>query len=152
MRILVVEDDENKKSRILEYLRSRHPQSDFVCAGSLVSGLRAAKQTKPDLVILDMTLPNYDANGSDLDGKMHAFGGKEYLRQTARMTADSKIIVLTQFESFGEAPNVTGLKDLDAELRTRFPENYMGAVYYHASIDDWMDQLDSIIFALGEEQ
>lgn len=152
MRILVVEDDENKKSRILEYLRSRHLQSDVVCAGSLVAGLRAAKQTTPDLVILDMTLPNYDGNGSDLDGKMHAFGGKEYLRQTARMAADTRIIVLTQFESFGEAPHVTSLKDLDDELQTRFSENYMGAVYYHASIDDWMDQLDSIISSLGNKQ
>ncbi len=148
MRFLVVEDDDNKRRNILEFLGVHFTGIEVVQSASLVTGLREARRISPDLVILDMTLPNYDSNGPDPDGRMHAFGGKEFLRQMARMAGTSKVIVLTQFESFGEAPNVTGLVDLDAELRQKFPALYVGAVYYHASINEWEKNLKSMIESL----
>lgn len=145
MRILVVEDDENKRRQVLDFFKANYAAEELIWSSSLVTGLREAKRCSPDLVILDMTLPNYEASGLELDGRMHAFGGKEFLRQTARMSASCKVIVVTQFESFGEAPQVTGLSDLDAELKARFPEHYVGAVYYHASINEWTDHLKAMI-------
>lgn len=148
MRILLVEDDENKRRQVLDFLKSNFANDEIVCSASLVTGLREAKRFSPDLVVLDMTLPNYETNGPELDGKMHAFGGKEFLRQTARRSGTGKVIVLTQFESFGEAPNVTGLADLDSDLRLRYPDHYAGAVYYHASINEWANSLKSMIESL----
>lgn len=148
MRFLVVEDDENKRRRILDFLNSYFADDEVIHSASLVTGLREAKRVSPDLVILDMTLPNYESSGPDPDGRMHAFGGKEFLRQMARMPGTSKVIVLTQFESFGEAPNVTGLNDLDADLKLKFPEHYVGAVYYHASINEWEKSLKTMIEGL----
>ena len=148
MRFLVVEDDENKRRSILDFLGTYYAEDDVIWSASLVAGLREAKRTSPDLVILDMTLPNYDSNGPDPDGRMHAFGGKEFLRQMARMSGTSKVIVVTQFESFGEAPNVTGLSDLDADLKLKFRDHYVGAVYYHASINEWERNLKMMIEGL----
>lgn len=148
MRFLVVEDDENKRRSILDFLQANYGDDEVIYSASLVTGLREAKRISPDLVILDMTLPNYDSSGPDPDGRMHAFGGKEFLRQMARMSGTSKVIVLTQFESFGEAPNVTGLSDLDADLKLKFPEHYIGAVYYHASINEWGNSLKTMIESL----
>jgi hypothetical protein len=51
------------------------------------------------------------------------------------------VIVITQFESFGEPPDNKGLAELDAELKEKFPELYKGAIYYHASIFDWSKEL-----------
>ncbi|WP_207589225.1 response regulator [Agrobacterium deltaense] len=148
MRILVVEDDENKRREVHEFLRSNYPADELMFGSSLVAGLREAKRSSPDLVILDMTLPNYEARGMELDGRMHPFGGKEFLRQIARTSASCKVIVLTQFESFGEAPNVTRLADLDAELKSKYSKHYVGSVYYHASIDEWAKNLNSMIQGL----
>jgi DNA-binding NarL/FixJ family response regulator len=148
MRFLVVEDDENKRRSILDFLNAHYANEEVIWSASLVTGLREAKRLSPDLVILDMTLPNYDASGPDPDGRMHAFGGKEFLRQMARMSGTSKVIVVTQFESFGEAPNVTGLNDLDADLKLKFPGHYVGAVYYHASINEWQKNLETMIEGL----
>lgn len=145
MRFLVVEDDENKRRNILNFLGAFYADSIVVYSASLVTGLRELKRQGADIVILDMTLPNYDSNGPDPDGRMHAFGGKEFLRQMARMSVRSQVIVLTQFESFGEAPNVTGLSDLDTDLKLKFPLHYVGAVYYHASINEWEGSLKTMI-------
>ena len=145
MQFLVVEDDENKQRSILDFLARHYGAASVECSASLVTGLRELKQGAFDIVILDMTLPNYDSSGPDPDGRMHAFGGKEFLRQMVRMSNGGKVIVLTQFESFGEAPNVTGLTDLDADLRLKFPKHYVGAVYYHASINEWEERLKTLI-------
>jgi len=151
MRFLVVEDDENKRRSILDFLSTHYADQEVIWSASLVTGLREAKRVSPDIIILDMTLPNYDSSGPDPDGRMHAFGGKEFLRQMARMSGTSKVIVVTQFESFGEAPNVTGLNDLDADLKLKFPDHYIGAVYYHASINEWQKNLKLMIEGLEAE-
>lgn len=149
MRILVVEDDENKRSQIVEFIETRMPGADLYTSAALVSGLLKSREVKPDLIILDMTLPNYESNGTSSGGLMHPFGGREFLRQTARSTETCKIIIVTQFESFGDPPNVTVLSDLDLELSARFPEHYAGAVYYHASINEWMEKLVTLIQRAG---
>ncbi|WP_417278897.1 hypothetical protein [Celeribacter sp.] len=141
LRVLLVEDDENKKQRILSFYESSFPQDTVFWAPALVPGLRKAKEISPDFIILDMTLPNYEQYGSNGYNPMRPFGGREFLRQAARLRLNSKIVVVTQFETFGAAPNVVDLESLDHQLRSIFPEHYLGAIYYHASMSAWQKKL-----------
>ncbi|MBZ9775379.1 response regulator [Mesorhizobium sp. CO1-1-8] len=150
MRTLVVEDDENKRRQVMDYLAAKHPEVAVEHSGSLVSGLRKLKEKAFDLVILDMTLPNYETSNSG-STRMHAFGGREFLRQMARAGLHGKAVVLTQFESFGETSNLTFLPDLDAELRNKYKDVYLGAIYYHASQSEWTGELTTIIGKLSEK-
>lgn len=147
VHVLLVEDDENKRSQVLGLMATRFPELSVTTAGSLMSGVRAAKAATPDLVLLDMTLPNYDLSDGETGGGMHAFGGVEFLKQVRRLRLRTKVIVVTQFETFGQPPNVKDLPELDAEMRAAFDPIYRGAVYYHASLEDWSDSLATLIEA-----
>ena len=145
MKILVVEDDENKRAQLTQFLSRSFPKAEGVEARSLQSGLRLIRKNPPDLVLLDMTLPNYDAGFDEPGGQTHIFGGREFLRQMDRFDITVPVIVVTQFETFGKEPHEIGLNELDSELRADHSNIYKGSVYYHAAIHGWEEKLETLI-------
>ncbi len=145
MKILLVEDDEKKRNRLLEFLAERYSGHEVETAFSLNSGVKKARDNAPDLVLLDMTLPNFDVGPQETGGRMHNFGGKEFLRQMDRFDLELDVIVVTQFETFGKGNHLMGLAQLDEQLQDEHEEHYRGVVYYHASIHDWQDKLEAKI-------
>lgn len=145
MKILVVEDDENKRAQLTQFLHRSFPQAQGDEARSLQSGLRLIRQNPPDLVLLDMTLPNYDAAFDEPGGQTHIFGGREFLRQMDRFDIIVPVIVVTQFETFGKDPHEIGLSELDSELKADHSNVYRGCVYYHAAIHGWEEKLEALM-------
>lgn len=145
MKILVVEDDENKRGQLSQFLRETFPGTELHLARSVQGGLKFIRVNPADLILLDMTLPNYDTGPDEPGGTTHIFGGRELLRQMDRFEIHVPTIVVTQFETFGKPPNAMKLPQLDAELRSEHSSFYKGAVYYHASILDWKDKLKAMI-------
>jgi CheY-like chemotaxis protein len=143
MRILVVEDDENKRLQLRHFLSRTFPEAQVNEARSLQGGLRLIRQNPPDLVLLDMTLPNYDADFDEPGGQTHIFGGREFLRQMDRFDISTPVIVVTQFETFGKGTSEMGLSELDAELSADHGGIYKGSIYYHAAIHGWEEQLEN---------
>lgn len=146
--LLLVEDDEHKRNNIVLYVRETWPDVEISCAASLMSGVRKASVENPVLILLDMTLPNYDIIEGETGGGMHKFGGVEFLKQMRRRKMIMPVVVITQFETFGEPPNLKGLSELDTELKEQFSPIYKGAIYYHASIDEWVANLKNYINTL----
>jgi DNA-binding NarL/FixJ family response regulator len=152
MRVLIVEDDDNKRLQVTQAVRQILPRAELIQEKSLQSGLRSARQQAPTLVLLDMTLPNYDAGPDESGGQTHIFGGREFLRQMDRFELSMPVIVITQFETFGKGADAIELSDLDKQLREEHSQLYIGAVYYHAAIAGWEDALRDLIFsALPQE-
>ena len=145
MNILVVEDDENKRVQISQFLNKNFPYSKLQSERSVQSGLRHIRSCAPDLVLLDMTLPNYDTGPDEPGGKPHIFGGRELLLQMDRFEIVIPAIVITQFETFGKPPQAMKLPQLDAELRAEYPSMYRGVVYYNAAIHGWKEELQALI-------
>ena len=145
MRVLLVEDDENKRAQISSFLAELFPALSVVIERSLQSGLRRLRKELPDLILLDMTLPNYDPGPDEPGGEPHIFGGREFLRQMDRFDIRVPVVVVTQFGTFGSGSNARNLKDVDAELRGSHPEIYRGAIYYNAAIQGWKDELRTCI-------
>ena len=145
MNWLLVEDDENKGIQLSKFVSETYPRVNLMLARSLQSGVRHIRHNYVDLVLLDMTLPNYDASPDEPGGGMtHSFGGREFLKQMERFDIRTPVIVVTQFETFGKAPQTLDLKELDAQLREQHSQIYGGAVYYHASIHEWRDDLKKL--------
>lgn len=152
MKILLVEDDENKRSAIEGFFQTRMPDAVLEETKSLRAGVRKARSTKYDLVILDMTLPNYDPSPDEPGGgTIHSFGGREFLKQMDRFSIRTPVIVVTQFERFGKPPATTNLEDLDMSLRKEFADTYCGAVYYHAAIVGWQQELTALIDTIPQK-
>ena len=154
MKILIVEDDENKRGHIESFLRVERRETDVHQAASVISALQMIRSHSFDLIILDMTLPNYDIGEDRSSGGMHAFGGEEVLRQMNRFKISTPVIVFTQFETFGKPPDSMNLEELNQSMHEKFPRTYKGAVYYHAAIHDWTLELGDMIESIrgGSEQ
>lgn len=145
MKVLIVEDDENKRLQFDKFFREFVPVASVQMERSLQSGVRRVRKDCPDLILLDMTLPNYDTSPEESGGQLHIFGGREFLRQMDRFDIAVPVIVVTQFETFGKAPQQMTLTDLDRELRKEHPTVYRGFVYYHAAIHGWKQKLLKLI-------
>lgn len=150
MKVLVVEDDANKRNRLVSFYAEEFPNDHLVLADSLVSGLRALREEAPALVLLDMTLPNYSDAGASGFNPMRAFGGREFLRQASRTPIKTKVIVISQFETFGVPPDTVTLETLDAEFKRLYPKMYAEALYYHASRSSWQHRLKDLREQMNE--
>jgi CheY-like chemotaxis protein len=143
--ILVIEDDGNKLTQLCGFLKESFQDVEIRTARSLQGGIKQVRASIPDLVVLDMTLPNFDATPDDAGGQTHNFGGKEFLKQLDRFDIKVPVVVVTQFITFGRGSQTIELGDLDKELKASFSPNYTGSVYYHASIHRWKEELQRLI-------
>jgi CheY-like chemotaxis protein len=151
MRILLVEDDDNKGEQIRQFAEVLKGVTSVKLERSLQSGLRRLKQEPFDLLLLDMTLPTYDAGPEEPGGgSTLAFGGKRFLQQMDRFDVLVPVVVVTQFESFQGANGTIDINELDTQLRTQHPNMYKGIVYYHPTIHDWREKLQSFIGSTDE--
>ena len=150
MKILVAEDDEDKLQDIVGLIYENYPEVHITTAKSLQSGLTEALTDDHDLMLVDMTMPNFDRTVTDDGGRPHAFAGREILRQMRRRGVTTPAIIVTHFHRFGPEDDFTTLEQLKVELETRF-DNYVGTVQYRSNVDDWRGELMSVITkALGE--
>jgi DNA-binding response OmpR family regulator len=144
MRVLIVEDDDDKARDLNEFLEAHYVVSEIIVARSFQSGLRAVFAGGIDFVLLDMTMRNFDRSVEEDGGRPHHFAGREILRQMLREEVHIPVIVVTHFDRFGEETEEVTLSELKAELRHRFPD-YLGTVHYRSNVDDWKTQLKELI-------
>lgn len=150
MKILVAEDDEDKLEDIVSLINEHYPNANIDTAKSLQSGLSQALTNEHDLLLIDMTMPNFDRTVTDDGGRPHAFAGREILRQMRRRGVNTPAIIVTHFHRFGPEDDFTTLEQLKVELETRF-DNYVGTVQYRSNVDDWRGELISVVNkAFGE--
>jgi CheY-like chemotaxis protein len=143
MRILVVEDDDTKRSELVTFLGETY---DVIVesARSFQGGLRALLAEPPDLILLDMTMRNFDRSLTEDGGRPHPFAGREILRQMHRNRIDTPVLIVTQFDRFGEEHDFTTLAQLKEELGQKYP-NYIGAIQFKGNVDDWKPAIKSIL-------
>lgn len=144
MKVLIVEDDDEKGEHLNQFLRDRYINIEVATARSLQSGLRFITTSSPDLILLDMTMRNYDRTLDEEGGRPHAFAGREILRQMRRERVEIPVIVVTHFDRFGEDDNFVTLNELSSELKLRFA-NYRGTVQYKSNVDDWKPSLSLLV-------
>jgi CheY-like chemotaxis protein len=141
MRILLVEDDEDKRQLIADYITQQIP-CELVEARSFQSGLKAIRSFSFELILLDMTMPTFDINPpKESGGRSQSFGGEMLLAELVRREIKSKVIVVTQFDLFGKGDEEITLVDLDSRLSVQFDGIYLGAVPYRISDTSWENLL-----------
>jgi CheY-like chemotaxis protein len=141
MRVLLVEDDENKRSQMIRLLREDLAIDDVQIAASYIGGVDRVLKERFDLVVLDMTLPTYEVNADDEGGRPRAFGGRDILLQMKRRGLATPVIVVTQFDKFGDRGESKTRAELDIELAKAHPIIYRGMVYYNSALEGWKDDL-----------
>lgn len=142
MKTLLVEDNPAKRAAIKNYILSEFFNGNLFETDSLISGLRQARDLEPDFIVLDMSLPNHPSTDRGMRATdMRPFAGKEFLRRIERMNFNTKILVVSMFETFGVAPNLITLSGLNNEMLERHPKIYLSAIHYSTSNDKWKIQV-----------
>lgn len=142
MRILFIEDDDDKRENIIKAVRESLPLSVIDVAKSFNSALRKLVGATYDAVLLDMSMPNYDIGIDEPSGGTpESYAGKEILMQMKLRNITSPTIVVTMFESYGEGGDKKSAKELHNDLKTNFTPMYAGMVYYNSAQEGWRGQL-----------
>lgn len=148
MKILIVEDDENKRQQISDFIGEIVPQAEISIAKSYQSGLKQVIAKNTDLILLDMTMPTFDIGIDEDGGRPQAYAGREILRQMDRREIVTPVIIITQFDKFGEGIDELTLPELDHQLYQDHPQIYQGAIYYSAALGIWKELLGKVLGSL----
>lgn len=141
MKLLIVEDDRNKLGQLRELVTQRFPNINIDTRFSYNNGAKSALSGEYQLILLDMSMPAFDASLSTSAGSPLHFAGREILRQMKRRGVEAKAIVVTQFDTFGEGNNRMSLEELTEELQNDYPESFLGTVYYNPKQEQWKVEL-----------
>lgn len=139
-KILLVDDDDYKSSNIISFLKEQ-PKYDIQIENALNPGLKRLINDAFDLILLDMSMPTFKAQESD---NFNSFGGLDFLNEMKRKRNHTPVIIITQYELFGEGASRKTSKTIDFECKEQF-DNYRGIVIYSATDDSWKEILLNII-------
>lgn len=150
MKLLLIEDDEYKAAQIKTYLDAEGYLSDL--KGSFQSGMRAIHADKYDAILLDMSIPTFDAGGQNKGNRHRPFGGKDVLQELKRQRKNIPVVIVTQYSVFGEGRDNISLQELGNDLEKEFIGIYKDMVYFDASSADWITKLRAILEELENDE
>lgn len=150
MKILIVEDNKNKLLRLKEFIAGMKlsEKVEITEANSFTSGIRRVSEKCWDVIILDMSLPTYDITHRENGGDKKPVAGKEIMKRMIHRNILIPVIIVTQFETFGE--NKMTLDILNEEFENEFKKVWRGTIFYEG--DEWQDDLDQILRKLIERE
>lgn len=143
-QLLLIEDDEDKSAKLIEFIESEFPDISIELARSLNSGLRqiTSGRDRWALVLLDMSMPNFDVAADEPGGGTpENFAGASLLAQMKLRGIFIPTIVVSMFDSFGKSESKISLDRLSTRLQTQYEGFFKGYVYYSAAQEGWQDSL-----------
>ena len=143
MKILIVEDNKNKLMRLKEFVQrfKKIENLQLEAANSFTSGIRKINQRCWDIIILDMSLPTYDITHREMGGDKKPVAGKEIMRRMIHRNILIPVIIITQFETFGE--NRITLDLLNNEFQEEYEKIWRGTIFYEG--DKWQEKLQKLL-------
>lgn len=141
MKILLVEDDKHKMNDIIAYLATFEKQIDVDTARSIESGVRFAVDNSYDLILLDMTIPNFDITEKSDGGKSYKNGGEIVIKELLDEEVDFRCAIITQYETF----NNETIDQISQRISRLCQKNYFGYVKYSTDNDMWKEKLKKLI-------
>ncbi|PSW78321.1 response regulator [Photobacterium damselae] len=140
-KILIVEDNEYKRTRIKELIYSEFPDCDISECYSFTSAWKLISNCKFDLLLLDISLPTFDKTDSDPGGMFRVFGGKELARKIKKRGITTKFLFITQFTSFSNSSSFISFDGLKEELLSHYKEECLGCILYSNTVSEWREEL-----------
>lgn len=141
MKLLLVEDDEHKMNDIISYIDTLNKEIVVVTARSVESGVQAAVDSQYDLILLDMTIPNFDITDKSDGGKSYKNGGEIIVKELLDEDVVFRCAVITQYETF----NNETIDQISQRIRQLCGNDYLGYVKYSTNTESWREELNDLI-------
>lgn len=144
MKILFIEDHPLKQAQINKFVLEKFSGSQIESKNSYISGLKELikNHSNYDVLLLDISMPNYDISSEDSGGDWMPLAGKNILKEMYLRDIPTKAIVVTMHGSFDDGTKIT---ELDSELKKEFSDNYIGYVFYSQLNEDWKDKICQLL-------
>lgn len=140
-KILIVDDDNYKIKNIKDLIFSIDKSFVISTMEALNPGLLELRSNKYDLIILDMSLPVFSSSETT---NFNPFGGIAFLREMRRKNITTPVVIVTQYEIFGEGEFQKNSKIIDEECKSDFL-NYKGIIIYSSVNNEWKEKLVKMI-------
>lgn len=139
MKVLLIEDNEHKIRQIDQFLKENFESIELTLKMSYNSGLRELIKTQDySLILLDMSLPNYDIVPGESGGDFEKYAGKYLLNEMYRREINIDVLIVTMYPNYVD-------EEFSAELKDDFP-NYLGVAYFDVNEPDgWKNELSRIL-------
>lgn len=141
MRILFVEDDDYKRNSVVSFLESSFKNIVIDTGMSIESGVQQGVNNQYDLILLDMTIPNFDKTDGRGGGQSFKNGGEIIVRELLDENVKFKCAVLTQYETF----NNETIEAISDRIYNCCGKNYLGHVKYNKLDEEWKDNLKKLL-------
>ena len=142
MKILLIEDDDNKRKSIVSFLYEVLPQAIILEASSYTTGVDYAMDEYVDFILLDMSIPNFEGKDAFSSGEKLKNGGELILNELLDEQVKFHCIIITQYETF----NNESLTTIDNRLSKKCGDMYHGCIKYDTNNDNWKDSLKDKIY------
>ncbi len=136
MKILFVDDDIYKINTVVDFLNKKL-NCTIEIENAINPGLKSLATKGFDLVLLDMSMPIFSLTENE---NYNPFGGIDFLREMKRTKNKTPVIIITQYEIFGEGHLRKTSEDINNNCIKQF-DNYKGLVVYSSTEDDWKEDL-----------
>jgi len=135
MKVLFIEDNPQKLKQVSDFIEQQYDNIELTVRRSYNSGLRELiKNNSYSLILLDMSLPNYDIEPGESGGDFEKYAGKFLLNEMYRRDITIKVLIITMYLNYVD-------EEFSSELKDNFP-NYLGVVYYNVKEPDgWKNEL-----------
>lgn len=140
MKILVIEDTEAKMRVVEDCVKGFCETFVFTEAMSYSAGIRKIYEGGWDLVLMDMSLPTYDISHTESGGTKKPVAGKELMSRMLSRKIHIPVIIITQFDTFGDNQS---LESLNKEFQEKYTAVWRGTVSYDKP--GWQEQLVKLL-------
>jgi len=140
-KVLIVDDDNYKTKNIKDLISNLNVSIDITVEEALNPGLRRIRVSEYDIIILDMSLPLFNTSESS---NFNPFGGIAFLKEMRRKDITTPVIIVTQYEIFGEDEFRKTSKMIDEECKRDY-KNYKGTIIYSSGNNEWKEHLAKMI-------
>jgi CheY-like chemotaxis protein len=145
MNLLLVEDDSYKREHIKFLLESYLGNVNIYLAASVNQAYRFLEEVSYEIVVLDMSLPNFSTELDPTGGIPVNYGGEDIIDYINKLGLKCKVIFISQYANFKEDTNEVGISEISLKIQLLYAENYLGFVYYNAASDLWKKDLIKFI-------
>lgn len=151
MKCLLVEDDKYKANNIEDVL-NKNFNIEIVRKMSFKPALIEALNSEYDFILLDMSMLTFDITSDEKGGRPRHYAGKEIILKMQYRNIDTPVIVITQFQNFGEGSGQMNLTDLIKQLESINYKGYQETILYNMVGSEWQEKLLSRIKLIIEKK
>ena len=149
MKILIVEDDSYKYSKVRDLLIDTFGESDLIHKDSVHGAVLYVRCEKPDLLILDMSLPSHPlVAGQGSPVSMPAGGIEVIMELKILQKTDIYVIVLTQYPNVEIEDEYYSIEESQGMIERLYGMQRVEVIYYDNDSTDWSTKLKAALLGL----